>query len=64
MRLGNRTGLSRCAHSEGQGPTELVWSLLRLRKKYNKKYFCLLDNVGWSKVVVVGSSSSSIGTDL
>ena len=25
LSLYNRTGLSKCAHSEGQGPTEMVW---------------------------------------
>ena len=25
LSLSNRTGLPSCAHTEGQGPTELVW---------------------------------------
>ena len=40
--------LCRCAHSEGQAPTEFVWSSSLVEKKYNKKYFRLQINVDCS----------------
>ena len=54
MRLSwsNRTGLSKCGHSEGQGPTELVWSSSLVEVEVEKKYINL--NISClSKVVLV-----------